>query len=57
MEAVRSDVTPLARRPQVELLALVFSGGGEEELRKKLEETIWHMRRGIIPYCSRKTGS
>jgi DNA polymerase-2 len=36
MEAVRSDVTALARRVQVELLELVFSGGGEEDFRRKV---------------------
>jgi DNA polymerase-2 len=36
MEAVRSDVTALARRIQLELLELVFAGGGEETLRQKV---------------------
>jgi len=39
MEAVRSDSTPLARRLQMELLEIVFSGLGENELRKRVEQT------------------
>jgi len=40
MEAVRSDSTPLARRLQLEILEIVFSGQGENELRRKVDETI-----------------
>jgi DNA polymerase-2 len=44
MEAVRSDVTPLARRVQVELLDLVFREAGEEALRQKVSgilKALW----------------
>jgi DNA polymerase-2 len=48
MEAVRSDATPLARRLQVELLALVFSGGGEERFREKVLGTLKLLRQGKL---------
>jgi len=46
MEAVRSDSTALARRLQLELLEIVFSGCGEDEYRKKVEETVNDLRSG-----------
>ncbi|MFP3090345.1 DNA polymerase II [Treponema sp. TIM-1] len=48
MEAVRSDVTPLARRVQLELLALVFAGGGEGEFREKIFETVRLLKAGAL---------
>jgi DNA polymerase-2 len=48
MEAVRSDVTALARRLQLELLELVFSGGGEEDFRRKLRETLGDLESGKL---------
>jgi DNA polymerase-2 len=48
MEAVRSDVTPLARRLQLELLALVFRGGQEDEFREKVRETLQQLREGKL---------
>jgi DNA polymerase-2 len=48
MEAVRSDSTPLARRLQVELLDLVFSGGGEEQFRERVQETLKLLRQGKL---------
>jgi DNA polymerase-2 len=48
MEAVRSDVTPLARRLQLELLELVFSGAGEEVFRDTIRETLKKLRRGEL---------
>jgi DNA polymerase-2 len=48
MEAVRSDVTALARRLQLELLELVFSGGGEEDFREKLRETLLDLESGKL---------
>ena len=48
MEAVRSDVTPLSRRFQLELLDLVFSGAGEAELRGKVLEVIGDLRSGKL---------
>ena len=48
MEAVRSDVTALARRLQLELLELVFSGGGEENFRRKLRETLKDLEDGKL---------
>jgi DNA polymerase-2 len=48
MEAVRSDVTALARRVQLELLELVFSGGGEEDFRRKLRETLGDLEGGRL---------
>jgi DNA polymerase-2 len=48
MEAVRSDVTPLARRLQLELLELVFSGGGEEDLRDRVFKLIKQLRSGAL---------
>jgi DNA polymerase-2 len=48
MEAVRSDATPLARRVQLELLELVFSGGGEEALKKQVTETLKQLRAGKL---------
>jgi DNA polymerase-2 len=48
MEAVRSDATPLARRVQLELLELVFSGAGEEEFHRRVEETLEELRAGKL---------
>jgi DNA polymerase-2 len=48
MEAVRSDSTPLARRLQLELLELVFSGGGEEDLRRRVTEILKELRDGKL---------
>ncbi|MDR0475042.1 MAG: DNA polymerase II [Treponema sp.] len=48
MEAVRSDSTPLARRIQLELLELVFKGGGEKELQAHVLETLNGLRRGLL---------
>jgi DNA polymerase-2 len=48
MEAVRSDATPLARRLQLELLELVFAGGGEGEFREKIFETIRLLKAGTL---------
>jgi DNA polymerase-2 len=46
MEAVRSDSTPLARRVQLELLELVFSGAGEAEFLRRVEESLEELRSG-----------
>jgi DNA polymerase-2 len=48
MEAVRSDATPLARRVQLELLELVFSGGGEEALKERVTDTLRQLRTGKL---------
>jgi DNA polymerase-2 len=48
MEAVRSDVTALARRLQLELLELVFSGKGEDSLRRKLQDTLADLNAGKL---------
>jgi DNA polymerase-2 len=48
MEAVRSDVTPLARRVQLELLELVFSDAGEEDLRQKVSVILKELRSGKL---------
>ncbi|MDR0316803.1 MAG: DNA polymerase II [Treponema sp.] len=48
MEAVRSDTTPLARRLQLELLELVFSGCSEEQFRAQVQQTIEAMRAGKL---------
>ncbi|MDR1318428.1 MAG: hypothetical protein LBJ90_02295 [Treponema sp.] len=48
MEAVRSDSTPLARRLQLELLELVFSGGGEEDLRRRVAEILKELQDGKL---------
>ncbi|MDR3167977.1 MAG: DNA polymerase II [Treponema sp.] len=48
MEAVRSDATPLARRVQLELLALVFTGGGEGEFKEKIVQTIRLLKAGAL---------
>ncbi|GHV13453.1 hypothetical protein FACS189491_08440 [Spirochaetia bacterium] len=48
MEAVRSDVTPLARRFQLELLELVFRGGTEGQFREKVRETLDQLREGRL---------
>jgi DNA polymerase-2 len=48
MEAVRSDATSLARRLQVELLELVFSGRGEDAFQEKIRETLSKLRRGEL---------
>jgi DNA polymerase-2 len=48
MEAVRSDVTALARRLQLELLELVFSGGREESFHDKVRETLAELEAGKL---------
>jgi DNA polymerase-2 len=48
MEAVRSDVTPLARRIQLELLELIFRDGTEEEFRDTVRETLQQLREGKL---------
>jgi DNA polymerase-2 len=48
MEAARSDSTPLARRIQMELLELVFKGGGEKELKAYVSTIIKELRRGLL---------
>ncbi|MDR0601885.1 MAG: DNA polymerase II [Treponema sp.] len=48
MEAVRSDATPLARRLQVELLELVFSGADEEAFREKIRGCLEDLRSGKL---------
>ena len=48
MEAVRSDYTPLARRIQVELLELVFSGGTANELKNRVNEILGELRSGKL---------
>jgi DNA polymerase-2 len=48
MEAIRSDVTPLARRLQLELLELVFSGGSEEALQNRVLEALKELREGKL---------
>ncbi|MDR1058918.1 MAG: DNA polymerase II, partial [Treponema sp.] len=48
MEAVRSDSTPLARRLQLELLELVFSGAGEAAFQDKIRQTLTKLRRGEL---------
>jgi DNA polymerase-2 len=50
MEAVRSDVTALARRLQLELLELVFSGAGEDAFRRKLRETLADLETGKLDH-------
>ena len=44
MEAIRSDTTPLARRLQLELLDLVFSGCSENDFRERVAKTISNLR-------------
>ncbi len=48
MEAARSDFTPLARRFQVELLALAFADAGEAELRDFCLEVVARLHRGEL---------
>jgi DNA polymerase-2 len=48
MEAVRSDYTPLARRVQMELLELVFSGGNESEFNNRVNRILAEMRLGNL---------
>jgi DNA polymerase-2 len=48
MEAVRSDATPLAKRLQLELLELVFAGGGEGEFTEKISETLRLLTAGTL---------
>jgi DNA polymerase-2 len=48
MEAVRSDSTPLARRLQMELLELVFSGSGVAAFKDKINETLRELRGGKL---------
>ncbi|MDR1099250.1 MAG: DNA polymerase II, partial [Treponema sp.] len=48
MEAVRSDSTPLARRLQLELLELVFSGAGEAVFQDNIRETLKKLRSGEL---------
>lgn len=48
MEAARSDVTPLARRFQVELLGRLFAGEPEPALRAFCRETVRRLFRGEL---------
>jgi DNA polymerase-2 len=48
MEAVRSDATPLAKRLQVELLELVFSGADEKAFKKKITGCLDELRSGKL---------
>jgi DNA polymerase II len=48
MEAARSDFTPLARRFQVELLALAFADAGEAEVRDFCRDLVARLRRGEL---------
>ncbi len=48
MEAARSDFTPLARRFQLELLGLAFSGAGEESLKRHCRMIAARMRNGEL---------
>ncbi|MDL2229664.1 DNA polymerase II [Treponema sp. OttesenSCG-928-L16] len=48
MEAVRSDTTALARRLQLELLELVFSGGGEKEFNERISAEVRLLRAGSL---------
>jgi DNA polymerase-2 len=48
MEAARSDFTPLARRLQVELLALAFADAGEAELRSTCRDLVARLHRGEL---------
>jgi DNA polymerase-2 len=50
MEAVRSDTTALARRLQLELLELVFSGCSENDFREKTGETVSQLRSGSLDH-------
>ena len=50
MEAVRSDTTSLARRLQLELLEMVFSGCSEDEYREKTMKTILELRGGKLDH-------
>ncbi|MDR2630112.1 MAG: DNA polymerase II [Spirochaetaceae bacterium] len=48
MEAVRSDATALAKRVQLELLAMVFAGAGEAEFAEKVSETVRLLKAGSL---------
>jgi len=48
MEAARSDFTPLARRLQVELLALAFADAGEAEVRDFCRDLVARLHRGEL---------
>jgi len=48
MEAVRSDYTPLARRIQVEILKLVFSGCEEGDFRVYINGILRELRLGLL---------
>jgi DNA polymerase II len=48
MEAARSDFTPLARRFQVELLALAFAEAGEAAVRDFCREVVARLHRGEL---------
>jgi DNA polymerase-2 len=50
MEAVRSDVTPLARRIQLDLLELIFSGGGEADLKGRVLTILKQLRSGQLDH-------
>jgi DNA polymerase-2 len=50
MEAVRSDSTPLARRLQLELLELVFSGCSEKEFQGIVMKTIADLQKGKLDH-------
>jgi DNA polymerase-2 len=48
MEAARSDFTPLARRFQVELLALAFADAGEAAVRDFCRDLVARLHRGEL---------
>ncbi|MDR2729847.1 MAG: DNA polymerase II [Treponema sp.] len=48
MEAARSDTTALARRLQLELLELVFSGGSEDDFRARVGTAIRELQSGVL---------
>jgi DNA polymerase-2 len=48
LEAARTDFTPLARRLQVELLALVFAEAGEPEVRDFCRDLVGRLLRGEL---------
>jgi DNA polymerase-2 len=48
MEAARSDFTPLARRLQLELLALAFADAGEAEVRDFCRDMVARLHRGEL---------
>jgi DNA polymerase-2 len=48
MEAARSDFTPLARRLQLQLLALAFADAGEAEVRDLCRDMVARLHRGEL---------